>query len=82
MLSHAAKNFVISSSVNRYGLTGVGREIFPAGMTYAEVYPRLRRYLENTRRTDDALYRFPGVSEYLFKNAFTVSLLGMLSSGN
>ena len=81
MLSHDEKNFVISSSVNKYGLTGVGREIFPAGMTYADVYPRPIRYLENARRTDAALYRFPGVSEYLFKNAFIVSLLGMLSSG-
>lgn len=48
---------------------------------HADVYPRPVRYLENSRRTHAALYRLPGVSEYLFKNAFTVSLQGMLSEG-
>lgn len=50
-------------------------------MIYADVYAKPIRYLENSRREAAILYRFPGVSAYLFKKVFTVSLLGMLSSG-
>ena len=75
------KNASTSSSVNKYGWTGVGREIFFGGITYADVYPKPIRYLENSRSVAAMLYRFPGVLTYLFKNVFTASLLGVFSAG-
>ena len=73
------KKAAISSSVNKYGWTGVGKDTFPWGITYADVYPKPMRYLENSLSTATMLYRFPGVFAYLFKNAFTVSLPGIFS---